>query len=79
MNVVLYPRAAPSDRLRVWIGVFQVTQAPAIKWTINQQPTNPGLLRAIASVRPDDLLPTATGDSTTAGPKPKYLVISTDA
>src|SRR3954470_12479315 len=64
MNVVLYPRAAPSDRLRVWIGVFQVTHAPAISWTINQQRADPKALREIASVRPDDLLP-ADGFPTT--------------
>ena len=43
--------------MRVWIGVFQVTQAPSITWTINQQAVDPQALRAIASVRPDDLLP----------------------
>src|SRR5213592_871064 len=57
MKVVLYPRAAPSDCMRVWIGVFQVTEAPLITWTINQQAVNPQALREISSVRPDDLLP----------------------
>jgi hypothetical protein len=56
MNVVLYPRVAPSDRVRVWIGVFQVTQAPAITWTINQEQRDPTILREIASVRPDNML-----------------------
>ena len=57
MNVVIYPRAAPSDCIRVWIGVFQITQAPPITWTINQQPADPKVLREVQSVRPDDLLP----------------------
>ena len=57
MEVVLYPRAAPNDCIRVWIGVFQITHAPAITWTINQTATAPKVLREIASVRPDDLLP----------------------
>jgi hypothetical protein len=64
MKVVLYPRAAPHDCLRVWIGAFQTTQAPAISWTINQVATDPKVLREIASVRPDDLLP-ADGSPTT--------------
>ncbi len=57
MKVVLYPRAAPNDCIRIWIGAFQATQAPAITWTINQAQTAPKVLREIASVRPDDLLP----------------------
>src|SRR6185436_18747728 len=74
MNVVLYPRAAPNDvtraapnaRIRVWIGAFQVTEAPAITWTINQQAENPQALREISSVRPDDLLPAGGSPETTA-------------
>jgi len=57
MKVVLYPRAAPSDCIRVWIGVFQIAQAPAISWTIDQAAKEPKALRELASVRPDDLLP----------------------
>jgi len=67
MNVVLYPRAAPSNSARVWIGVFQITEAPAITWAINQVDTEPNVLREIASVRPDDLLP-ADGSP---GPPPR--------
>ncbi|HSE37653.1 MAG TPA: hypothetical protein VLG74_10145 [Blastocatellia bacterium] len=57
MEIVLHPRAAPSDRLRVWIGVFQVTNAPALAWSLDGVAVEPAPLRAIASARTDDLLP----------------------
>src|SRR6266496_1290823 len=57
MSLVLYPRAAPSDCLRVWVGVFQATQTPALNWSLDDSPITPVALREISSVRPDDLLP----------------------
>src|SRR6266536_3477227 len=57
MSMVLYPRAAPSDCLRVWVGVFQATQTPALNWFLDDSPITPVALREISSVRPDDLLP----------------------
>jgi hypothetical protein len=57
MSLVLYPRAAPSDRLRIWVGAFKRTQAPALSWFLNDAPANPHPLRPISSVRPDDMLP----------------------
>jgi len=57
MSIVLYPRAAPSDRLRLWVGVFQATQTPALKWSLDDSPITPVALREISSVRPDDMLP----------------------
>ena len=57
MSIVLYPRAAPSDRLRIWVGVFQATQTPALNWSLNGSPIAPLALRKISSVRPDDMLP----------------------
>lgn len=57
MSLVLYPRYAPGNSLRVWIGAFQVTQAPDIKWTLNGKLAAPTALREISSVRPDTLLP----------------------
>lgn len=56
-KVVLYPRAAPSDRLRVWVGVFQATAAPALRWFLGGTEAAPTPLRELSSVRPDELLP----------------------
>ena len=57
MSIVLYPRVAPSDRLRIWVGVFQATKPPVLRWSIDGSPVNPLALREISSVRPDDVLP----------------------
>jgi hypothetical protein len=57
MDIVLHPRAAPGDRLRVWIGAFQVTHAPALNWMLDGAAIEPVGLRPIASARTDDLLP----------------------
>lgn len=58
MDIVLHPRAAPrSDCLRVWIGAFQVTSAPALAWSLDGVAAEPAALRPISSVRTDDLLP----------------------
>lgn len=58
MDIVLHPRAAPkSDCLRVWIGAFQATSAPALAWLLDGVAVEPEALRPIASVRTDDLLP----------------------
>lgn len=56
MNVVLHPRAAPSDRLRVWAGAFQATAAPTLKWFLDDVETVPVSLREISSVRGDNIL-----------------------
>ena len=58
MDLVLYPRAAPSDRLRVWIGVFRQTSQPKLAWYLDGTPRDPAALREISSVRPDEMLPT---------------------
>lgn len=59
MSLVLYPRAAPNDRLRVWIGAFQHTHSPALTWTLDGTPHAPTALRPIGSVRTDEMLPAA--------------------
>jgi hypothetical protein len=59
MHIVLHPRAAPSDRLRVWIGALQATRVPTLKWSLDGSAVTPIALRAIRSVRSDDMLPTA--------------------
>ena len=60
MDIVLYPRAAPGDRVRVWIGAFQATSAPNLVWSLDGHPAIPNVLRSISSVRPDNLLPNDT-------------------
>ena len=56
MSLILYPRVAPSDRLRVWVGAFKRTQAPALSWLLNDAPANPVALRPLSSARPDSML-----------------------
>jgi hypothetical protein len=57
MDIVLHPRAAPGDRLRVWLGVFQATTAPALTWSLNGASAVPVALRQLTSVRPNAMLP----------------------
>lgn len=57
MSIVLHPRAAPGDRLRVWVGVFQERRLPELTWELNGTGVVPRALRPIASARPADLLP----------------------
>jgi hypothetical protein len=56
MSLVLHPRVASPDRLRVWLGAFDRTAAPALSWTLDGQPRTPTALRPIASVRRGPLL-----------------------
>src|SRR5215217_6719782 len=56
MDIILYPRVAPSNKLRVWMGVFKVTSPPALTWFVDDSPAAPAALRELASVRPDDML-----------------------
>ena len=65
MSLVLYSRGAPSNSLRVWVGAFQTTQAPAIVWSLNNAPTTPTVLREMSSVRPDEMLPAGANPATT--------------
>ena len=51
MRVVLYPRVATGDCLRVWVGVFGITKSPRLRWQLNQVPTAPTALLGIESVR----------------------------
>lgn len=60
MDLVLYPRAAPGDRLRVWAGSFRRAQAPELTWWLDGQPATPRALRPISSVRSGDALPKNT-------------------
>jgi hypothetical protein len=57
MNLVLHPRAAPSDRLRLWLGAFQASSAPALRWFLDGVETVPMPLCPIRSVRPNAMLP----------------------
>lgn len=56
MNIVLHPRAAPSDRIRIWVGAFQTTTAPTLRWFLDDAVSAPVALREIRSVRADDML-----------------------
>ena len=56
MHLLLHPRAAPNDRIRVWVGAFQTTAAPTLKWLLDDAEATPVALREISSVRPDDML-----------------------
>lgn len=64
MSLVLYPRAAPNDRLRVWVGAFQTTQAPALSWFLDGNALAPNALRPMLSVRNGDLFPPGTDPAT---------------
>lgn len=64
MTVVLHPRAAPADRLRVWIGVFDVGTAPPLQWFLDSVPTAPAALRPLASARTDAMLPRGADPAT---------------
>ena len=57
MSIVLHPRAAPGDILRVWVGVFQQRRLPTLTWELNGIQVVPRVLRGIASARPDSMLP----------------------
>jgi hypothetical protein len=59
VDLVLYQRAAPSDRLRVWVGAFGELQAPNLAWQLDGAARAPQALRPISSVRSDDMLPPA--------------------
>jgi hypothetical protein len=62
MRIKLHPRFAPLDpatnlaTLRVWLGVFGVTAAPALKWAIDGFEVVPTALRPLQSVRADAFL-----------------------
>ncbi|MCB2204740.1 hypothetical protein KQI65_08320 [bacterium] len=56
MHIVLHPRAAPPDRLRFWVGVFETRSRPALRFTINGVRRTPTALREVASVRPPEQL-----------------------
>src|SRR5262245_31058114 len=72
MNIVLHPRAAPPDRLRAWIGAFQTTSAPSLKWSLDDAEAHTVALREIRSVRPDDIL---SADHAPADPPRAFTVV----
>jgi hypothetical protein len=61
MSLVLYPRAAPNDRLRVWVGAFQCTHPPVLTWKLDGTPRVPTELQPIGSVRTAGMLPAPDG------------------
>jgi hypothetical protein len=64
MDLVLHPRAAPGDRLRVWLGALQYTSAPTLTWECDGKPCTPQVLRQMRSVRTAAMLPAATPPET---------------
>jgi hypothetical protein len=65
MTVVLHPRAAPADTVRVWIGVFDATEAPPLRWFLDSVDTAPTVLRPLSSVRTGAMLPSGAQPSNT--------------
>lgn len=51
MEIVLYPRAAPGNEIRVWIGIFGVTGVEPLTWSVDGVPVVPKALRPLTSVR----------------------------
>jgi hypothetical protein len=59
MYLLLHPRAALNDRIRVWVGAFQTTAAPTLNgFSTMRKP------HQISSVRADDML---SGESSAEG------------
>ena len=56
MTLLLHPRAAPGDRIQVWLGALNRTAAPNLQWTLDGAPAQPAVLRPMRSARPADLL-----------------------
>lgn len=64
MGLLLYPRAAPGQQLRVWVGATERTAAPNLTWTLTEKGMaasalpagQPVALRAISSVRPPAMI-----------------------
>ena len=67
MEIVLHPRAPGDDinsgddltcwdRIRVWVGAFQATSAPALTWRLDGVDAQPDALLDIESVRSEGLL-----------------------
>jgi hypothetical protein len=55
-NPTLHPRAAPGDRLKIWLGLFATNDPPALQWELDGQPVQPVALRPLTAPRTGDLL-----------------------
>lgn len=66
INITLVPRAAPPDRLRVWLGV-QCAAAPQLAWTLDRVVVTPTALRMIAAAIPPTLLSAGTAATNFVG------------
>ena len=51
MTLVLHPRAAPPDRLRVWLGAVGYGLPKGLSWKLDNQPRTPIALAPLASAR----------------------------
>lgn len=59
MTLILNPRAAPPDRLRVWVGALRRTSVPQLEWRVDGVPRTPEALRPIQSARDDGMVDAA--------------------
>lgn len=66
-SVMLYPKAAPADRVRVWLGILNIVKAPDLTWRINGTISIPTVVRRLQSVRPTD--PSVLGSTSAKTPR----------
>ena len=59
MDFVIYQRAAASDRLRLWVGVFGAAAPSAPGWQLDGAAREPVALHALGAARTGDLAPPA--------------------
>lgn len=55
-TLAAYPLAAPSDRVRIWVGAFGVANAPALSLTLSGSIAQPDILRPMTRVCSGPLL-----------------------
>src|SRR5687767_3419109 len=56
MAVVVHPRFAPPDRIRLWVGVTGRQADPVLQWALDGQARQPTALRPVQGARPAALL-----------------------
>jgi hypothetical protein len=58
-SLQLHPRAAPGDRLQVWLGAFDRVTAPALTWSLDGNPVVPTPRAPLAPARPEPRMASA--------------------
>jgi hypothetical protein len=51
---------APAGRLRVWVGILDVAEAPQLAWTLDEEIVEPEAIRPLASARRAGMVASAT-------------------